>query len=124
MVLANFTPEQQEIIRDICDIRIQSFLRVAMDNRINTTIGNLIEIKDREIDEIISDYLRTFDNLKANPNILFQLDNISISLIKTELLNNDKRYSNDPYYTNKHNLWRKLFLFENYSRETKQLTFN
>lgn len=102
---------QHSIIRDICDIQIQSLLRLASDPDVPNTLRAIgVDVEDSQINYEIVKMMMDFDNLKLQPNKVLTLDNINISIIKHILLNEEQRYSRGEFPKYRANLWRKLFL--------------
>jgi len=92
-----------------------------MENRVKkylTEVG--IEMEESEIQCNISVMLKKFDKLKHNTNSLLSLDSVCLSLIKHNLLNNDKRYSVKSHKAHKSNLWKKI----NVSEQCSNLVMN
>lgn len=117
MIKANFTQLQHDIIRDICNVQIQSLLRVAMEkSTIDYAEQMGIKINEAYVDEAISEMLREFDKLKHDPSRVFHLSKEYISMFKHILLNYDERYSNGIYNDHKCDLWKKINTVEDFCR--------
>ena len=109
MLRANLTHEQHDIIKDICDIQIQSLLRISMEQRVRGYLDEVgITVPDDEIEDNVSSLIREFDKLRISPNGLLSLDSICMSLVKHILFNNDKRFSRRGLGPHKCNLWAKM----------------
>lgn len=107
MLLTEFEPAQEDIIKDICDTQIQSLIRVSMSS---DTVLNQISQENRS--DSVSELLKDFSKLKTNPGILFALDCDCISLFRHQLFVHDERYDIKSHKQAKSELWRKLFLME------------
>jgi len=113
MLKANLTIEQHDIIKDICDIQIQSLLRISMEQRVKGYLDDIgISVPDKEIEDNVSSLIREFDKLRLRPNKLLSLDSICLSLVKHILFNHDKRFSKGEYGPHKCNLWAKMNVLE------------
>lgn len=106
MLRTTFTKPQHEIIKDVCDLQIQSFLRMT-----HKELGSEWGIAQIQIDATIAQLMMQFDKLKDNPDKLLELDRVNISLVKHILTNYEERYIHIPEDTR--NLWKKLFIYDN-----------
>lgn len=109
MLKAKLEPEQKLIIMDICDLQIQSLVRVAMDPNLNQ------HLEPKEKEEAISELMRGFDHLKLRPHKLFSLEGSLFSLFKHCLVNNDERYSRPDLLEGKRNLWSKIIVKDDFN---------
>jgi hypothetical protein len=117
MLKANLTTHQHDIVRDICNLQIQSLLRVSCDNMVENQLINCgIDINKSDVSVSISNMLRVFDNLKSKPDNVFFLKKDSLSLFKHMLFHNDTRYSKGDYKKHKSGLWVKIDIAEQFSK--------
>lgn len=115
MLKAKFTYQQQEIVKEICDIQIQSLLRLSMKNKVKKYLNEMgLYISDEEIAENVSEMIRQFDMLKLKPNCLLSLDDVYLSLVKHILTNYDEEFSSFDLVDHKRNLWVKLNINDNF----------
>ena len=109
MIKPNLTKEQENIIKDICDLQIQSLLRVSMENGVGHYFNNCgIIIPPGVINLSISNFMAEFDSLKNAPSKVLMLHYGLLSLIKHHLF-----YYQDSEH--KTNLWRKITIAEQFT---------
>lgn len=109
MFKSNLTHQEYAIIRNICDIQIQSLLRTATGTKIQdcfTTMG--IMVTQSDINQNVSELIREFDQLRMRPSRILTLEPISLSQVKHILLNYDEEFSVPDYIQGKYGLWRKM----------------
>lgn len=104
-----FSDEVKKVIRKICQVQIESLERV-------NSIDTLIEIRDigydvslEDLDEDISSQIKDFEILIDDPNDLFTLDDINMSLFKHNLFN---YYWGTKDQSKAEDIWRVLLLKE------------
>lgn len=101
MLKPNLSDKQIEIIREICNMQIQSLIRVSM------------EINASSEEDKLGHLMRIFNKLKGSPPILLTLDSDSMSLFKHNLMHYEsddtREQENEPICK----LWRQLFIAEN-----------
>jgi len=102
-------PTQKKIIKKLSNIQVESLIGVSRQQRsIYIDLRKLgLKVKKRNINKIISSQLDTFNDLISNPEKLFLLDDLNLSIIKHLLLNFENR---DEFREDKANLWHKIFL--------------
>lgn len=109
MIKANLTKEQEDIIKDICDLQIQSLLRVSMEDGVGHYFNNCgVIIPPGIINLNISNFIAEFDMLKITPSKVLMLHYGLLRLIKHHLF-----YYQDSEH--KSNLYRKITIAEQFT---------
>ena len=114
----NFDQVQQEIIREICLIQIES-----LDNVLAQEIDILTRMSDKGINVFLKDIQdevasgkRVFEQLRNSPSSFQLLDHIHLSTFKHILLNfydeEEMPDSDISYRKSLAGLWKKLFLMD------------
>lgn len=108
MLKPNLTKEQEDIIRNICDLQIQSLLRVSMDNGVAQFFNKVgILIPQDFINSSISNFLVEFNKIKGDPSRVLMIQTGLLSLIKHHLF-----YCEDNDHKSK--LWKKITIAEEF----------
>ena len=114
----NFDQVQQEIIREICLIQIESLDNVlAQEIDILTRMSDKgINVSLKDIQDEVASGKRVFEQLRNSPSSFQLLDHIHLSTFKHILLNfydeEEMPDSDISYRKSLAGLWKKLFLMD------------
>lgn len=113
--LNEFTPEQNLIIRQLCQIQLESLKRIQDNNdKSGEDITMLLISEDlpkAEFLERLVQRMEKFEDLHEDPEDLRGLDNEDLSMFRHLLCNIEDLY-NEDYPKAVSNLWNRLFLIE------------
>lgn len=82
---------EKEIVKDVCDLQIQSLMRTGFHKTAHRKIREAgVDISIEAVQEEISSMIKSFSNLRNDPERLAMLDDKETSLVIDHLFNMDE----------------------------------
>lgn len=115
IIFDELSPEQQEIVKQICFIQLNSLRRIY-NNQHHSDQDIIMVLIENDIDEDafkdkVEEKLNNFKSLHKNPNNLGKLNNIDLSAFRHLLAQIEDTYK-EKYPKAVSNLWNRLFIIE------------
>ena len=121
----NFTDFQKEVILTICEIQKESLINLY-GKGVETweefqELYELTELSREEVIDKLSDNFYKFTEVSENPNKLFHLDPIYLSIFGHILFHTNEKWV-EINESETRALWRKLFLAQDFGPKFKELS--
>lgn len=119
IVNVEFTPAQETIIKEVCDIRIKSLMRIyeaKPDEDIELILANF-GLTKRDFDEECYQVTHNMEELMENPKKFFHLNKYDMCIFRHILYNFEPHWK-DRYPVALGNLWNKIWQYDNINRMT------
>lgn len=114
---ANFSPEQIDVIKEVCDIEIDELISMkASTHEIQQFLNNSnVDATIEEIDRVLSEQISSFFELKKNPNSIFMLDSRNREIVELTILWFIDKYDGNPVVNR---IYSKIFFNQDLQKQT------
>ena len=120
----NFTEFQKEVIRTICEVQKESLIKLYGEGVEEweefKELYNIIELNREEVIDNLSDNFYKFTEVSEDPDKLFCLDPMYLSIFAHILFHTDDQWRKQNEDETKE-LWRKLFIVQDFGKEIKPI---
>lgn len=98
MVIVPLSEQEKDIIKQLADYQIASYIRLYGNPDLDIELQENGYIVDRdEINLQLASITESYENIKLNQELVFQLDKLELSSIKNVLLNYAEEFEKDGF---------------------------